>query len=75
LNLKDAIRLADLFGCTLDELANHKVPDQPSITADEQDILDGYRIADARQKRHMLSTARLELEMAEEDAREKKEAI
>lgn len=46
--------------------------DEPSITADEQTIVDGYRIADVRQKRHMLSTARLELEMAEEDAREKR---
>ena len=77
LNLKDAIELADLFGCTLDELAGHEVHDreQQQISPDEQTIVDAYRIADTKQKRHMLSTAQLEIEMANEDAREKKEVV
>ena len=72
LNLKDAIRLADLFGCTLDELANHKVPDQPSITADELAIVDTYRAAGRLGKRVILATAREVDEDMELDALEKR---
>ena len=45
INLADAIRVADLFGCTLDELAG-RAPVKPStITASEQHMLDVYRAA------------------------------
>ena len=50
INLRDAIRLADLFGCTLDELANHKVQSRPSTSPDEQRMLDVYRDAPQEQR-------------------------
>jgi transcriptional regulator with XRE-family HTH domain len=75
INLKDAIRLADLFGCTLDELANHAVPSQPSISADERKIIDGYRAVDEKAKRDIRRVVEWKLEDVEEEAAEKKEAI
>ena len=49
INLRDAIRLADLFGCTLDELANHHVERAfPSLTPDERALLAAYRSTDLR---------------------------
>ena len=77
LNLKDAIELADLFGCTLDELAGHEVHDreQQQISPDEQTIVDTYRAAGRLGKRVILATAREVAEDLEDDAREKKEVI
>ena len=78
INLRDAIKLADMFKCTLDELAGRDVShicESHPLAHDEQMMVDGYRVADATQKRRMLSAARLELEMAEESAIEKKEVI
>ena len=76
MSLLQAWEYADLLDCTLDELAGRKSPNaHPSISADEQVVVDGYRIADATQKRRMLSAAKLEIEMDEESALEKKEAI
>lgn len=46
INLRDAIRLADLFGCTLDELANHRVESAfPSLSPEERALLDAYKTA------------------------------
>lgn len=78
INLRDAIKLADMFKCTLDELAGRDVShicESRPLAHDEQMMVDGYRVADTTQKRRMLSAARLELEMAEESAIEKKEVI
>lgn len=78
LNLKDAIALANLFSCTLDELAGRNTSHlnkSHSLTHDEQSIVDGYRAADARQRERLLDDALREIRMAEEDAREKKEVI
>lgn len=74
LNLKDAIGLADLFGCTLDELAGHevRVPDHPVISADEHSIIDTYRAAGRLGKRVILATTREVAEDLELKAREKK---
>ena len=72
INLRDAIKLADLFNCSLDDLAGHKAPDQPSITADEQTIVDTYRAAGRLGKRVILATAREVAEDMELDAREKR---
>lgn len=44
INLRDAIRLADLFGCTLDELAGREWPRiEANLTPEERDLLDAYR--------------------------------
>lgn len=45
INLKDAIRLADLFGCTLDELAGKA---RPALSTDEAELLAHYRNTDSR---------------------------
>ena len=44
INLRDAIRLADLFGCTLDELAGRPWPSE-GLPPDERELLDAYRSA------------------------------
>ena len=72
------LKIAHGLGMTAEELyygTEREAQEQPSISPDEQTIVDAYRIADTKQKRHMLSTAQLEIEMANEDAREKKEVI
>ena len=43
--LEYACRCADILHCTLDELAGRRVPEQPSISTDEQRVLDVYRSA------------------------------
>lgn len=43
--LEFACRCADILHCTLDELAGRRVPEQPSMTTDEQRIVDVYREA------------------------------
>jgi len=45
MSLVQAWELADLLDCTLDELAGRRVPEQPSISTDEQRVLDVYRSA------------------------------
>lgn len=45
MSLLQAWELADLLDCTLDELAGRRVPEQPSMTTDEQRIVDVYREA------------------------------
>ena len=75
INLRDAIRLADLFECSLDDLAGHKVPNQPSITPDEMTLVDGYRYADDGQRFVMLATAKAVIDKANADADEKKKAV
>lgn len=50
INLSYAIKLADLFGCTLDELANHVVEGAGPLTLHEQRMLDVYRSVDDRGK-------------------------
>jgi DNA-binding XRE family transcriptional regulator len=77
LNLKDAIELADLFNCSLDELAGHEVHDreQQQISAEEMILVEGYRIANDSQQLIMLATADAVIKQSEESAREKKEVI
>lgn len=75
LNLKDAIHLADLFGCSLDELAGHNVANKQSVTSEERDIIDTYRAAGSLGRRVILGTVRDVREDMEEDAREKKEVV
>lgn len=45
MSLLQAWEYADLLDCTLDELAGRRVPDQPSMSTDEQRVLDVYRSA------------------------------
>jgi transcriptional regulator with XRE-family HTH domain len=74
--LKYACACADILRCSLDDMVGRIAPNaRESLTGDEMTLIDGYRIADATQKRRMLSAAKLEIEMAEESAREKKEVI
>ena len=54
INLKDAIRLADLFGCTLDELAGIG---QPTLSTDETRLLAYYRDTDSRGKDAIMRNA------------------
>jgi DNA-binding XRE family transcriptional regulator len=75
LNLKDAIELADLFNCTLDELAGRKSPnDSDNLNADEQRIIDAYR-SDRHARRTIDHAVADYIEDLEDDAREKKEVI
>ena len=48
INLRDAIRLADLFECSLDELAGRDWPasDSPPLSDAEREIVDAYRACD-----------------------------
>lgn len=73
LNLKNAADLADIFGCTLDELAGRN-PSGGSLSADEITILDGYRAAEETHKAAMLMNARFQLTLAEQAA-SKKEGV
>lgn len=68
LNLRDAIRLADLFGCTIDELANHKVKGQPSISSAEQRILGVYRSTDERGRNNINNAVEFEARQMDESA-------
>lgn len=47
INLRDAIRLADLFRCTLDELAGRPWPTK-ELSPAERALLDTYRTANAQ---------------------------
>lgn len=61
INLRDAIHLADLFGCTLDELAGREWPRiEASLTPEEREILDAYRDTDLRGQDNIITTARRE---------------
>ncbi len=46
-NLRDAIRIADLFRCTLDELAGRPWPTN-GLSPAERTLLDAYRTANAQ---------------------------
>lgn len=74
LNLKDAIKLADLFKCTLDELANHRTPESPTLSTDERYIVDGYRMLDEGARRRVRRSVSNEIEDMELDAAEKRGA-
>ena len=68
INLRDAIRLADLFGCTLDELANHHVERAfPSLSPAERELLDAYRASDDRGRGNIADTAAREKSASERD--------
>lgn len=45
MSLLQAWEIADVLGCTLDELAGRRVPKKPSMSASEQRVLDVYRSA------------------------------
>lgn len=65
INLRDAIRLADLFDCTLDELANHRVELAfPSLTTEERELVAAYNDTDARGRESIIETARREKRQA-----------
>lgn len=55
-NLRDAIRIADLFHCTLDELAGRNWP-VADLTTDEHRVVDAYRSTDARGRAAIMRTA------------------
>lgn len=56
INLRDAIRLAELFGCTLDELAGRPWPTQ-GLTPEERALVDAYRASDERGQGNIMDTA------------------
>lgn len=60
INLRDAIRLADLFRCSLDELAGVDIGDMATLTANEGELIDAYRASDERGRGNILSTAQRE---------------
>lgn len=76
LNLKDAIRLADLFNCSLDELAGHEVRtrERPPVSVEEMAIIDAYR-SDRRTRRTIDHAVADYIEDTEDEALEKKEVI
>ena len=57
INFRDAIRLADLFGCSLDELAGRKTPDTYRLAPDEEELIGLYRDCDARGKNAIMRNA------------------
>lgn len=57
ISLKDAMRLAELFDCTLDELAGYSPPSGGVITQDERQIIDLYRSTDARGRTTIFAVA------------------
>lgn len=57
INLRDAIKLADLFHCTLDELAGRDFPATTSLAPDEQQLVDTYRSAPDGQKPSILAVS------------------
>lgn len=59
INLRDAIRLADLFGCTLDELAGRPWPSR-DLPPDERELLDAYQSATLDGRRLIMLAARAE---------------
>lgn len=58
-NLKDAINMADLFRCTLDELAGRDFPAKatPALSPDEAHVVDAMRSTDERGRGAIISTA------------------
>lgn len=59
LTLEDAYRIADLFSCTLDELAGRDFPTEDfSATPEERGLVDSYRRMDEEDKPGFMSTAR-----------------
>jgi len=72
------LKIAHGLGMTAEELyygTEHEAQEQPSISPDEQTIVDTYRAAGRLGKRVILATAREVAEDLEDDAREKKEVI
>lgn len=67
INLRDAILLADLFGCTLDELAGRDWP-SASLTSEERGLVAMYRGADARGRDAIMGTAERESEASHREA-------
>lgn len=56
INLRDAIRLAELFGCSLDELAGRPWPTQ-GLSPEERALVDAYRASDERGQGNIMDTA------------------
>ena len=59
INLRDAIRLADLFGCTLDELAGRGWP-SVGLNTDERMLVGMFRESDPRGRGAIIDTAKRE---------------
>ena len=76
INLRDAIRLADLFNCSLDELAGHEVRtrERPPVSVEEMAIIDAYH-SDRRTRRTIDHAVADYIEDTEDEALEKKEVI
>lgn len=58
ISLKDAIALADLFACTLDELAGRVPPSASRLDDDERAIVDEWRSTDERGRAAIMAVAR-----------------
>lgn len=69
INLREAIKLADIFHCTLDELAGIA---KPALSEDENVIVAAYRATDDGNRERLLDVARLDLERAERSASQKR---
>ena len=72
------LKIAHGLGMTAEELyygTEREAQEQPSISPDEQTIVDGYRIADDGQRLLMKTMANAVIEKSNADAREKKEVI
>ncbi|MBR2835845.1 MAG: helix-turn-helix transcriptional regulator [Coriobacteriales bacterium] len=57
INFIDACLLADIYNCTLDELAGRDFPQAPALTPAESTLLDTYRTTDARGRESIDSVA------------------
>ena len=66
--LEFACRCADILQCTLDELAGRRVPEKPSITPEEQRVLDVYRATDERGRNSIDNAVDFEARQMDESA-------
>ena len=57
INLRDAIRVAELFGCTLDELAGRQWPAEAALSPAERELLDAYDGANAQGRMAIMAVA------------------
>lgn len=70
-NLKDAIKMADLFDCTLDELAGRNFPkgENATIDAHDRNMVDVYHAVDGRGKTNIDNVISAEARYIDEQAK------
>lgn len=60
ISLTDAARVADVLGCTLDELAGREFPGTTALSTDERDLIGLYRDANSQGQATIMGVAQLQ---------------